>query len=269
MSNVQNVSAAKPKTGGAIYIAPVGTPLPTDATSDLDPAFESMGYVSEDGLTNDTEMETESIKAWGGDTVLVTRTSREDTFGYTLIEALSMAVLRHVYGASNVSGDLDTGIRIQVNNKVDEAFSVVIDTILRGGVLKRIVVPNGSVTDVGTITYRDNEPIGYETTLSCVPDADENTHYEYIRKPAQPVPPVTTHTLTQNLTNVTSSVSVAEISDGASITATLTAESGYTLGTVTVTMGGTDITSTAWDDATDTVTIASVTGDVVISADAT
>lgn len=270
MSNVQNVSAAKPKTGGAIYVAPVGTPLPTDATSDLNAAFESMGYVSEDGLTNDTEMETESIKAWGGDTVLVTRTSREDTFGYTLIEALSMAVLRHVYGAANVSGSLDTGIKIQVNNKVDESFAVVIDTILRGGVLKRIVVPNGSVTDVGTITYRDNEPIGYETTLSCVPDADENTHYEYIQKPAQPVPPTptVTHTLTQNLTNVTSSASVTEIPDGEEFTATLTAESGYTLGTVTVEMGGSDITSTAWDDSTDTVTIALVTGDVVITATA-
>lgn len=266
MSNVQNVSAAKPKTGGAIYVAPVGTPLPTDATSDLNAAFESLGYASEDGLTNDTEMETENIKAWGGDTVLVTRTSREDIFGYTLIEALSMAVLRHVYGADNVSGSLDTGIKIEVNNKVDEAFAVVIDTILRGGVLKRIVIPNGSVSDVGTITYRDNEPIGYETTLSCVPDASENTHYEYIVKPQAPAP--TVYSLTQELTNVTSSATETQLQEGASFTATLTAESGYTLGTVTVEMGGSDITSTAWDDSTDTVTIGAVTGNVVITATA-
>lgn len=266
MSDVKNVSAAKPKTGGAIHIAPVGTPLPTDATSELNAAFKQMGYVSEDGMTNDTAIETENIKAWGGDTVLVTRTSREDTFSYTLLEVLNMAVLKYVYGEQNVSGDLASGITIKVNNKVDEAVSIVVDMILNGGVLKRIVVPNGSVSEVGTITYRDNEPIGYNTTLACVPDSDENTHYEYIIKPAQPT---VTHRLTQELTNVTSSATDTELADGASFTATLTAESGYTLGTVTVMMGGSDITSTAWNDETDTVTIASVTGDVVITAEAT
>lgn len=266
MSDVKNVSAAKPQTGGAISIAPVGTPLPQNATSALDPAFQKMGYVSEDGLTNDTSIETENIKAWGGDTVLVTRTSREDTFGYTLLEVLSISVLKYVYGAANVTGDLTSGIEIKVNNKVDEAVSIVVDMILNGGVLKRIVVPNGSVSEVGTITYRDNEPIGYNTTLACVPDSDENTHYEYIVKPAQPVPPAITHTLTQNLTNVTSSISVTEIPNGNPLTATLEAEAGYSIDTVSVTMGGTDITATAWDSTDETVTIASVTGDVVITA---
>lgn len=271
MSEVKHVTAAKPKTGGAIYVAPVGTPLPTDAISDLDAAFRGMGYVSEDGTTNDTEMETENIKAWGGDTVLVTRTSREDTFGFTLIEALSVAVLQYVYGAANVSGTLESGIEIKVNNKVDEAVSVVIDMILNGGVLKRIVVPNGSVSDVGTITYRDNEPVGYETTLSCVPDTAENTHYEYIIKPARPTPPVptpTTFTVTQNLTNVTSSSTDTQVEEGTSFTATLTADSGYTISTVEVKMGGSDITSTAYDDTSNTVTVAAVTGDLVITATA-
>lgn len=80
--------------------------------------------------------------------------------------------------------------------------------------------------------------------------------------------PVVTHSVTYNLTGVTSSSTSASVNDGASYATTLTADSGSTLGTVTVTMGGTDVTSTAYDSSAGTVSIASVTGDVVITAEA-
>lgn len=80
--------------------------------------------------------------------------------------------------------------------------------------------------------------------------------------------PVVTHTVTQNLTNVTSDFSDPTVNDGAALEITLTEDSGYTMGTVTVEMGGTDITATAYDSSTQKVTITSVTGDVVITASA-
>lgn len=52
MSKVANVTAAKPKIGGAVFRAPLGTTLPTDTSSALDAAFMCLGYVSEDGVTN-------------------------------------------------------------------------------------------------------------------------------------------------------------------------------------------------------------------------
>lgn len=181
MSTVANVSAAKPKTGGAIYVAPIGTALPTDATTALNAAFSQLGYVSEDGLTNATEMEVESIRAWGGDTVLITQTSKEDTFAFTLIEMLNVDVLKLVYGSTNVTGTLQNGITILANAKDLDDWCIVIDMVLRGGVLKRIVIPIAKVTEIGEISYVDNDAVGYETTLTCQPDASENTHYEYIQ----------------------------------------------------------------------------------------
>ena len=78
-----------------------------------------------------------------------------------------------------------------------------------------------------------------------------------------PVTP-TTHGIVWDLVNVTSSNPITSVSHGASLVAVLSAADGYTLGDVIVTMGGEALTG-VWDANTSTVTIASVTGDVVIS----
>lgn len=176
------VSAAKPATGGAISVAPQGTTLPTDATTALGAAFTKLGYISDSGMTNSNSLSTDSVKAWGGDEVLVIDQGREDSFQFTLIDSLNVDVLKQVYGASNVSGTLETGITINVKSNVSLPEMVyVADMILKDGTLKRIVVPNGKVSDVGDITYSDSDAIGYETTIKAIPDGSGNTHYEYIK----------------------------------------------------------------------------------------
>ncbi len=72
------------------------------------------------------------------------------------------------------------------------------------------------------------------------------------------------HTITRNLTGCTSSSDLTRITDGGSHTETLTAEQGYELETVTVTMAGADVTADCC--AGGTVSIGAVTGNVVITA---
>lgn len=102
-------------------------------------------------------------------------------------------------------------------------------------------------------------------TINSAPDTGESPYeIEYV----EALPSLETFTVTQNLTNVTSSMSDTEVNMGAHVSVVLTPTSGYTLSTPTITMGGTDITTSAWNSVNNTITINGVTGNIVITASA-
>lgn len=179
MPNTSNVSTGKPKVAGAIYRAPKGTVLPTSASAALNGAFVEMGYVSEDGVTNTNSPDTESVKAWGGQTVLVVVNEKQDTFKMKLLESLNSNVLETVYGENNVTV-VGTNISVVANADALDEYAYVIDMVMKGGALKRVVIPSGALSELGDVIYKDNEAVGYEVTLNCLPDASGNNHYEYI-----------------------------------------------------------------------------------------
>lgn len=182
-NTVSNVSVGKPQVAGAIYNAPAGTTLPTDTASTLNQACVALGYVSEDGVTNTNSPESDTVKAWGGDTVLTLQTAKQDQFKFTLLESLNSDVLKAVYGSANVSGALSTGLTVHANSKQLPASAWVIDMILTNNAVKRIVIPEGQIAEVGDIVYKDDEAIGYEITINALPSSTINgdTHVEYIK----------------------------------------------------------------------------------------
>lgn len=181
-----NVSVGKPKIGGAIFRAPKGTALPTDAKTALTEVFKGIGYISDKGVTNANSTQKETYRAWGGDIVL-TYTSDDgytDTFQFTALETTNTETLKMRYGDANVSGTLADGITVKANDKNNDEYVYVIDMVLRDGALKRIVIPDGTLTNTGDIVYVDNDPIGYNVTLTGQNDAAGNSHYEYIVRTA-------------------------------------------------------------------------------------
>lgn len=184
MPDVKNVSTGKPKVKGAIFAAPIGTTLPTSALSPLDSAFKELGYTSDDGFTQNMTKESNDIKAWGGDVVLSPQTDYSDGMTMTLIEVLNTDTLKVVYGEDNVSGDLDSGIVVRANSNEAENYSWVVDILMTGNVIKRIVVPTAKLKEMSEINYKDDEAVGFECTFQAFPyaDYDGDTHREFIQK---------------------------------------------------------------------------------------
>jgi hypothetical protein len=178
----ENVTTGKPKVGGAVFRAPIGTTLPTDAVTALNEAFVSQGYCSDEGLKNNGSRTTQDIRAWGGDVVDSAQTEKNDVFTVTLIEAMNAEVLKTVHGDDNVTGTLAEGLSVSVNSKELPESCWVVDMVLRGNVAKRVVLPCGRVTNVAEVTYDDDSPVGYQLTISAYPDSSGNTHYEYLKK---------------------------------------------------------------------------------------
>jgi len=179
-----NVTAAKPKIGGAIYRGATTLTLPTDATTKLPNGFVCLGYVGEEGLTNAIENETDDIKAWGGDVVLALNKGKKVTSKFKLVEAMNTDVLKAVFGSTNVTGTISTGISTKIAGINDESAAWVVDMILRDGALKRICIPSASITEMAEIVYSDSEEVGYDVTILQTPDTNGFAQYEYIKKSA-------------------------------------------------------------------------------------
>ena len=184
-NTANNVTAGKPRIAGSIYRGTTSATLPTTADGTISTTdFKALGYISDDGVSNNNSPETEEVKAWGGNIVLSTLTGKEDKFTFKMIEALNTDVLKTVYGDSNVSGDLTNGITVHAKAEEDVSHSYIIDMVLKNNVLKRIVIPNATVSELSEITYKDNDVVGYQITLTAVPDSNGDTHREYIKQGA-------------------------------------------------------------------------------------
>ncbi len=112
----------------------------------------------------------------------------------------------------------------------------------------------------------------FEFTAHFSMAAQDTVPYEVfvVQGSEEPTPTPTTHSVTYTLDeHVTSSNTAVSVNDEATYTTTLTPAEDYSIDTVSVTMGGTDITSTAYNTETKVISIASVTGDLVITATST
>ena len=178
MENAKNVFVAAPKAGGAVWSAPAGTKLPTNAVDDLDAAFHSLGFISEDGIVNSEESDTEDIKAYGGRVVKTVNTSRKETFTMTPIET-NEYVLAERYGNDNVTVSDKGDIAVVHNAKGKAARIYVVETVLDDNKIARDVIPVGRITSVGDKTYKDGEAVAGELTISCEEDEAGNTAYTY------------------------------------------------------------------------------------------
>ena len=182
-----NVTFSKPGTSadksGYIWVAPLGTTLPTDATTELDNAFVGLGYLSEDGLTEPAAFEPgDDIVAAGGDTVAQADPTFSKTWTGTCIEALNEDLLKVAYGSTNVTV---TTASITVKEQASglEHHVIVIDEMLKGGRKRRNVMADATFLITGDISHVHTALVNFEFTINAYPTATQPAQTQYITIP--------------------------------------------------------------------------------------
>lgn len=177
-----NVSLSKFKVGGYAYAAPLGTALPTDSESALDPAFQLIGYLSEDGITNTTDTNTTEVKDANGTTVMKVISSYAESYKFMLIEFLRKAAAQLRYGDNAVTGaDKKMTIKHQIPD--DKPVSLVFEIVATGNVKDRIVIGSATRSEFGDRQMHSSDVLGYDMTVAANDMGDGVTSIEYIGIP--------------------------------------------------------------------------------------
>lgn len=182
-NTVTNVVAGKPKVAGGVYIGATDVALPTDATTALDAALKSLGYIGDSGLVQATNRDVSSVKAWGGDRVADLQTGYAETYKLTLIESLNPDVAKARYGdgavtvtaASTTHGNQ---LAIARTSAMLPLKAWVFD-MGYGAYSRRVVLPNARITDTDDVAYTDGDVIAYGVTITAYNDESMHPSYEY------------------------------------------------------------------------------------------
>lgn len=167
--------------------------------------------------------------------IVVTAVASEDT-----PPAVSYAVTNNLTHATNSNGatTIEEGSAYSATISAEQGYHITSVTCTMGGA-QQIVTNN----------YINIVSVSGDIVITAVAEEDE---------------PAATYTITNNLTNVTNSNPATTIEEGSSYTATITASQGYNISSIVCTMG--DVEQVV---ANDTIYIASVNGNIVITATAT
>lgn len=173
------ITIGAPETvGGAVAAAPVGTVLPTDASTPLSEDFAVRGLIGEEGFSLASSRDTTDIKVWGGATKRRLTTDYQETITVTFMESADAEVLKAVFGEANVNND---GNKVSIAHNVEgPSEQVWAFTMKDGDARRRVVVPRGQLFLNSNVVYVHNDAIRYQVEIACLQDEDGNTTYEYI-----------------------------------------------------------------------------------------
>lgn len=176
-NNQANVSAGKGVKGGYIFSAPVGTVLPADIKSKLDPAFKCLGFISEDGYVETIDEDSDDLVDMNGDIMDSTSGNRVESAQFTLAEIKADALKRQ-YGERNVT-DENGVISVKHNSDSHDSFSYVLELVLKNGRRWRKVVPAGKSSELDDLTIASSELCQRALTMKYLTDDAGNTCYDY------------------------------------------------------------------------------------------
>ncbi len=214
---------------GAIFIAPTTVALPTDATTALSSDYKCFGFTSDEGFSITEETSNNELRAWEGHAVVRnTRTEYSETIAFTPIEC-NAEVAKATWGDSYVDVDAGGNLTIRHHGQAMPAVHVVIECVPFAGAVKRYCA-KAQLTERGDMTGNGQDFAGRQLSFKTLALSDGSTMVEYLAftgdTPEPPEPTLYTITVAET-TYGTVSASAEQAAEGATVSFTMTPESGY------------------------------------------
>lgn len=164
---------------GAVFVAPTSTPLPTDATTELDAAFKMLSFTDEGGVIFTESSNKKELRVWEGQALARTiRTGRAEQVKLKPVN-INKRVAEITWGADAVSADQAGALSIGHHGGPVEPVHMVIEVIPFAGAVQRFCL-KGQLTELGDLVLNGQDSEGREMTFDCLALPDGKTVHEYI-----------------------------------------------------------------------------------------
>lgn len=175
--NAAEVTVGSAAATGAIFVAPKGTALPTDASTALASAYELLGFTSDSGVTISESSSNQAIRAWEGRMeVYNVRTEYTESVSFTPIQC-NGDVAKLMWGDDAVTVTTGT-IAAKHHGQTLEPVVIVIETTPRDNIVKRYC-GTFQLVERGDSTMDGTQVDGRQLTFNAIADDDGYTMYEY------------------------------------------------------------------------------------------
>ena len=176
--NASEVGVGSARATGAIWVAPNGTTLPTDATTSLANTWKLLGFTSDAGVQISESSSNEAIRAWEGRTeVYNVKTEYTESVAFAPIQCNS-DVAEVMWGENMVTVGEDGSILAKHHGQTIEPICIVIETTPRENIVKRYCM-TAQLTERGELTMDGTQVDGRSLTFNALADEDGITMYEY------------------------------------------------------------------------------------------
>lgn len=167
MTSPFNEDAVRVGVTGTVYVAPKGTALPTDVTTELNAAFVSVGFISEDALTESLAITTERLRAWQRPVGIRSLTTEvEWTFQFGMLET-SPLVLDLYYGGadSEVASGVATTSILAWPSSTQRAMVIEVED---GDVITRYAIPVVEIGEREEVNHSNTEGTIWGVTVNVM-----------------------------------------------------------------------------------------------------
>lgn len=185
-STVAEIEVSQGAVTGAIFSAPAGTALPTDATTALasgPTGFKNLGYVGSDGISPSRDVSTDNVTDMNGATLRTVQTDFAKSYSAPMLQVRNADLNRAIFGTANVTVTAATttaGTKTAVvdRGRVSDLGVLVIETFDGLGKQRR-VLPQAQVTAVEEGALVGTAVQQFTLTWSCYPDSSGAYEYKY------------------------------------------------------------------------------------------